>query len=211
LIIFYDFIVSIIVSIIVITSIIITFFLFSKLTNLIYLQRHEIEFIWTLIPVFILLSIAWPSLQILYLLDDPFNPSVSLKAIGHQWYWSYELPDVEGVRFDAYIDLNSSFRPRLLDVTNRIVLPVNNKVRVLTSRTDVIHAWTIPALGVKADALPGRINQIIIIADRVGVYFGQCSELCGANHRFIPIKLEIVPINTFLNFISSYVYELDFS
>lgn len=159
---------------------------------------------WTIIPVFILLIIASPSLKALYLLDDPFSPRITVKATGHQWYWSYEYSDFPDLEFSSYIipelDLNMNNR-RLLETDNRLIIPTNTPIRVITTGGDVIHSWTIPALGVKADAVPGRLNQIIFSAKRPGIFFGQCSEICGANHRFIPIKLEIVPIKTFINWV----------
>jgi len=142
-------------------------------------------------------------------------PPLKIKIIGHQWYWRYEYTDFWSVRaasqieFDAYmVPTNELERNifRLLDVDNRTVLPYNIHIRILISSSDVLHAWTVPSLGVKADAVPGRLNQIKFISQRPGIFFGQCSEICGANHRFIPISLEIVKINSFLNWVSC-IYE----
>lgn len=158
-------------------------------------------------PVFILLLIATPSLKVLYLLDDPFSPNLTVKAVGHQWYWSYEYSDFPDLEFNSYIVPTSDLNPqesRLLETDNNIVLPINTQIRVITTAADVIHAWTIPALGVKVDAVPGRLNQLIISITRPGIFYGQCSEICGANHRFIPIKIEAVPITTFLNWVNNY-------
>nr|YP_009711231.1 cytochrome c oxidase subunit II [Lebbeus groenlandicus]QGI24744.1 cytochrome c oxidase subunit 2 [Lebbeus groenlandicus] len=177
---------------------------FNSLTNRYLLENQTIEIIWTILPAFILIFIALPSLRLLYLLDEVNTPSVTLKAIGHQWYWSYEYSDFLQVEFDAYMvpsaDLpDSGFR--LLDVDNRTVLPMNTQIRTLISAADVIHSWTVPALGVKADAIPGRLNQISFYMNRAGLFFGQCSEICGANHSFMPIVIESVSINAFLDWV----------
>nr|AEE64779.2 cytochrome c oxidase subunit II [Upogebia major] len=179
---------------------------FNSLTNRFLLENQTIEIIWTILPAVILIFIALPSLRLLYLLDEVNSPSVTLKTIGHQWYWSYEYSDFLQVDFDSYmvptIDLpESGFR--LLEVDNRTVLPMNTQIRVLITAADVIHSWTVPALGVKADAVPGRLNQVSFMINRPGLFYGQCSEICGANHSFMPIVLESVPTNSFLNWISS--------
>nr|YP_006493384.1 cytochrome c oxidase subunit II [Stenopus hispidus]YP_010310806.1 cytochrome c oxidase subunit II [Stenopus scutellatus]AEO18302.1 cytochrome c oxidase subunit II [Stenopus hispidus]AGA56091.1 cytochrome c oxidase subunit II [Stenopus hispidus]UMY76341.1 cytochrome c oxidase subunit 2 [Stenopus scutellatus] len=178
---------------------------FNSLTNRFLLEGQTIEIVWTVLPAFILIFIALPSLRLLYLLDEVNNPSLTLKTIGHQWYWSYEYSDFLQVEFDSYMIpsnemTSSSFR--LLDVDNRTVLPFNTQIRVLVSAADVIHSWTVPALGVKVDAIPGRLNQISFLINRPGLFYGQCSEICGANHSFMPIVIESVPIPHFLNWIS---------
>nr|YP_009512596.1 cytochrome c oxidase subunit II [Benthonectes filipes]AXJ93163.1 cytochrome c oxidase subunit II [Benthonectes filipes] len=179
---------------------------FNTLTNRFLLEGQTIEIIWTILPAIILVFIALPSLRLLYLLDEVNNPSITLKTIGHQWYWSYEYSDFLQVEFDAYM-LPTNELPdngfRLLDVDNRTVLPMNTQVRVLISAADVIHSWTVPALGVKADAIPGRLNQVSFLMNRPGLFYGQCSEICGANHSFMPIVIESVSVNSFLNWVSS--------
>nr|YP_009255951.1 cytochrome c oxidase subunit II [Mierspenaeopsis hardwickii]ANF05008.1 cytochrome c oxidase subunit II [Mierspenaeopsis hardwickii] len=181
--------------------------LFSNtFTNRFLLEGQTIEIIWTILPALILIFIALPSLRLLYLLDEVNNPSITLKTIGHQWYWSYEYSDFLQVEFDSYMTPTNELPTdgfRLLDVDNRTVLPMNTQVRVLISAADVIHSWTIPALGVKADAIPGRLNQISFLINRPGLFYGQCSEICGANHSFMPIVIESVSVNSFLNWISS--------
>nr|YP_009112546.1 cytochrome c oxidase subunit II [Nephrops norvegicus]CEK40196.1 cytochrome c oxidase subunit 2 [Nephrops norvegicus] len=178
----------------------------NSFVNRFLLENQTIEVIWTVLPAIILVFIALPSLRLLYLLDEVNNPSITLKTIGHQWYWSYEYSDFLQVEFDSYMtpsneqDL-SGFR--LLDVDNRTVLPMNTQVRMLVTAADVIHSWTVPALGVKADAIPGRLNQISFLINRPGLFFGQCSEICGANHSFMPIVVESVSVSAFLNWISS--------
>nr|CBL58238.1 cytochrome c oxidase subunit 2 [Micropsectra notescens] len=175
---------------------------FNQLNNRFLLHGQTIEVIWTILPAIVLLFIAFPSLRILYLLDEINNPSISLKTIGHQWYWSYEYSDFKNIEFDSYMSSTNSLDSfRLLDVDNRIVLPINNQIRILVTATDVLHSWTIPSLGVKIDANPGRLNQTNFFINRPGLYFGQCSEICGANHSFMPIVIESVPSNFFINWI----------
>lgn len=173
------------------------------------LQNQIIEIVWTVFPIFVLIIIATPSLKALYLLDDPFSPSLTLKTVGHQWYWSYEYSDFEDLRFNSYIvprvDLEKG-NIRLLETDNNVVLPVNTQIRMIVTGTDVIHSWTVPSLGVKVDAVPGRLNQLILLITRSGIFYGQCSEICGANHRFIPIKIEAVPIDIFFNWVESYLF-----
>nr|YP_010722321.1 cytochrome c oxidase subunit II [Enoplolambrus validus]WDV10163.1 cytochrome c oxidase subunit II [Enoplolambrus validus] len=181
--------------------------LFNNLfINRFMLEHQMIELIWTTIPAIILIFIAFPSLRLLYLLDETNNPMMTLKTIGHQWYWSYEYSDFTQMEFDSYMlpsnELTtSSFR--LLDVDNRTIVPMNTQIRVIISADDVIHSWTVPALGVKADAIPGRLNQVNFLTTRPGLYFGQCSEICGANHSFMPIVIESTSPNSFLNWICS--------
>lgn len=169
-----------------------------------------VEWVWTLIPAVLLLQIALPSLLLLYMLDETVDRALTVKTIGHQWYWSYEYSDFwtvkrgQGLEFDSYIIPRVELERgifRLLEVDNRTVLPAHTQVRVLVSSADVLHSWTVPSLGVKADAVPGRLNQLKFIIQRPGLYFGQCSEICGANHRFIPIVVERVNLNTFFNWV----------
>nr|YP_010321626.1 cytochrome c oxidase subunit II [Glyptotendipes tokunagai]UKO31619.1 cytochrome c oxidase subunit 2 [Glyptotendipes tokunagai] len=181
---------------------------FNKLNNRYLLHGQTIEVIWTILPAIILLFIAFPSLRILYLLDEVNNPSISLKTIGHQWYWSYEYSDFLGIEFDSYMIPQNEMTLdsfRLLDVDNRVILPINNQIRILVSATDVLHSWTVPSLGVKIDASPGRLNQTNFFINRPGLYFGQCSEICGANHSFMPIVIESIPTNHFIKWISNMI------
>lgn len=158
-------------------------------------HNSVIEIAWTAIPVLILVVIAIPSFKLLYFMDRAVNPEMTLKAVGHQWYWSYEYPDDGNFTFDAYMIADEDLQEgqlRLLDVDNRVVLPVETDVRLLTTATDVIHSWAVPALGVKLDAIPGRINETWLRIDRPGIYYGQCSELCGDYHGFMPVMIEAV-------------------
>nr|AAA58543.1 cytochrome oxidase II [Heliconius melpomene thelxiopeia x Heliconius melpomene melpomene] len=171
--------------------------------NRFLLEGQMIELIWTILPAITLIFIALPSLRLLYLLDELNNPLITLKSIGHQWYWSYEYSDFNNIEFDSYmIQSNKNLNNfRLLDVDNRIILPMNNQIRILVTATDVIHSWTIPSLGVKIDANPGRLNQTSFFINRPGIYYGQCSEICGANHSFMPIVIESIPMKNFINWL----------
>nr|YP_009255673.1 cytochrome c oxidase subunit II [Stygobromus indentatus]AND97081.1 cytochrome c oxidase subunit II [Stygobromus indentatus] len=202
---FHDFTMAVLTLITTLVGLNLAFISYYNLSNRHLLQDQTIEMVWTVSPVTVLLSIALPSLQVLYLLDDPFNPSLSVKTIGHQWYWSYEYSDFPKIEFDSYMNSNNSNNlPRLLDADNSVVLPSNTQVRVVATAADVIHAWTVPSLGVKADAVPGRLNQLMFLLSRPGMFFGQCSEICGANHSFMPIKLESCPMNSFIKWAMSY-------
>nr|YP_009859754.1 cytochrome c oxidase subunit II [Rhynchium aff. brunneum YN]YP_009859767.1 cytochrome c oxidase subunit II [Rhynchium aff. brunneum GX]QKK69326.1 cytochrome c oxidase subunit II [Rhynchium aff. brunneum YN]QKK69339.1 cytochrome c oxidase subunit II [Rhynchium aff. brunneum GX] len=196
--------------IILITSCIIYMFYFlitNKLIDRFMINEHLIELIWTIIPMLTLLFIAAPSLKILYLLEESSSPIISLKTIGHQWYWQYELSDYLNIEFDSFMqnyDSSTPWMARLLDVDNRVILPFNSSIRLLFTSTDVIHSWTIPALGIKMDATPGRINQALLFMNRPGLFFGQCSEICGANHSFMPIVIESTNLNYFINWMKSF-------
>lgn len=168
--------------------------------------------IWTIIPGIILIFIALPSLRILYLLDETITPSLTIKTIGHQWYWSYEYSDFINVEFDSYIipvNENSINEFRLLEVNNRLVLPANTQTRILVTAADVLHSWAMPSLGVKVDANPGRINQTSFLIKYPGLFYGQCSEICGSVHSFIPIVLESTTKNNFVNWLSKNIESLD--
>nr|QLY89512.1 cytochrome c oxidase subunit II [Myospila meditabunda] len=206
LILFHDHTLLILVMITTLVSYLMITLFFNKYINRYLLHGQTIEVIWTILPAIILLFIALPSLRLLYLLDEINEPSITMKAIGHQWYWSYEYSDFNNIEFDSYMiptnELpNNGFR--LLDVDNRIVLPMNLQIRILVTAADVIHSWTIPTLGVKVDGTPGRLNQTNFLMNKPGLFFGQCSEICGANHSFMPIVIESIPINFFIKWISN--------
>jgi cytochrome c oxidase subunit 2 len=171
---------------------------FNKPSHRFLTDNQGIEFWWTLIPIIVLLSLAIPSLRLLYITDESGGCNLTLKVIGHQWYWSYELSDFRNIEFDSYI-IRRFYR--LLDVDHRVILPIDTPIRVLISAADVLHCWTVPVFGVKADAVPGRLNQVNIFIKRCGLFFGQCSEICGSNHSFIPIAIERVPIKHFTNLV----------
>lgn len=171
------------------------------------LDGQIIEIIWTVLPAVILIILALPSLRLLYLIDETTEPSLTLKTVGHQWYWSYEYSDFSDIEFDSYITPTNALNEgefRLLEVDNRVILPYLTQVRLLVTAADVLHSWTIPSLGIKADAVPGRLNQLNILFNRPGVFYGQCSEICGANHRFIPISIEAISPQDFLNWVKQY-------
>nr|YP_009311349.1 cytochrome c oxidase subunit II [Puntioplites proctozystron]BAV70161.1 cytochrome c oxidase subunit II [Puntioplites proctozystron]BAV70174.1 cytochrome c oxidase subunit II [Puntioplites falcifer] len=172
----------------------------TKLTNKYILDSQEIEIVWTILPAIILVLIALPSLRILYLMDEINDPHLTIKAMGHQWYWSYEYTDYKDLEFDSYMVPTQDLTPgqfRLLETDNRMVVPVDSPIRVLVSAEDVLHSWAVPSLGVKMDAVPGRLNQTAFIVSRPGLFYGQCSEICGANHSFMPIVIEAVPLMHF--------------
>ena len=207
----HDFINLVLVFVLRFVAVIIVLILKGVHINQNLLEIQIVEWIWTLIPAALLLQIALPSLLLLYILDESVDRTLTLKTIGHQWYWRYEYRDFwsigeRGLEFDAYIVATRDLDKRgfrLLDVDNRAVLPIHTQVRILISSADVLHAWSVPSLGVKADAVPGRLNQVKFISQRPGVYFGQCSEICGANHRFMPIVVERVNLTTFSRWVSA--------
>lgn len=154
-----------------------------------------LEVVWTVIPIIILVIITVPSLKLLYFMDKTHNPEMTLKVTGHQWYWSYEYPDDGGFSFDSVLvdqeDLEKG-QPRLLTVDEEVVLPINTDIRILLASDDVIHSWAVPSFGVKSDAVPGRANETWVRITHEGVYKGQCSEICGTNHGFMPVSVTAV-------------------
>nr|YP_010463281.1 cytochrome c oxidase subunit II [Macropes dentipes]YP_010463294.1 cytochrome c oxidase subunit II [Macropes robustus]UUJ37805.1 cytochrome c oxidase subunit 2 [Macropes dentipes]UUJ37818.1 cytochrome c oxidase subunit 2 [Macropes robustus] len=173
--------------------------------NRFLLEGQTIEFIWTLLPAVTLIFIALPSLHLLYLIDEVNKPLLTLKSIGHQWYWSYEYSDFNNIEFDSYMKPTNELNMnefRLIDVDNRIILPMNIQTRVLVTAADVLHSWAMPSLGIKIDATPGRLNQGSFKINRPGIMFGQCSEICGANHSFMPIVIESVPLKNFIKWLN---------
>lgn len=170
------------------------------------MEGQTIEIIWTILPALILIFIAIPSLRLIYIIDEINNPTISVKTVAHQWYWSYEYSDFKNIEFDSYIIPNNqlnNYNFRLIEVDNRIVIPFKSQIRILITSRDVIHSWAIPSLGVKIDAVPGRLNQIRFYLNRPGLFYGQCSEICGANHRFIPIVIERISPKYFIKWITN--------
>lgn len=173
----------------------------------------SIEIVWTLIPAVLLIIIAVPSFALLYSVDEVVDPSVTLKIIGHQWYWSYEYSDFvvglkEALLFDSYIVAQEDLSVgdlRLLEVDNRVVLPVSTHIRFIVTSSDVLHSWTVPSFGVKIDACPGRLNEASVFISRPGVFYGQCSEICGVNHGFIPIAVEVLPLGGYISWLVSHL------
>nr|YP_009672654.1 cytochrome c oxidase subunit 2 [Dictyopteris divaricata]QDB64139.1 cytochrome c oxidase subunit 2 [Dictyopteris divaricata] len=188
-----------------------------------------LEVVWTISPALILMLIGLPSFALLYSMDEIVDPSLTLKVVGHQWYWSYEYSDyvaevaesseedltkVKSINFDSYLipeeDLSipqpySTGRGgkvfRLLEVDNRVILPVNTHIRVLVTGADVLHSWAVPSLGVKVDSCPGRLNQVHLFIKREGVFYGQCSEICGVNHGFMPIVVQSVGLEDYISWV----------
>lgn len=167
-----------------------------------WIEHTKLEFYWTCLPAFILLMIALPSIKILYSMDEVLNTPLTIKVIGHQWYWSYEYSYLMGeVNYDSYMvpteDLEIG-QHRLLEVDAPLYIPTNVDIRLVITGADVIHSFAVPSLAVKADAIPGRLNQSFLNAERVGTYYGQCSEICGSDHSFMPICVKAIPLNAFL-------------
>ena len=164
-----------------------------------------LEIVWTIIPSLILIVVALPSFALLYSIDEIIDPALTIKCVGHQWYWSYEYNDFEqqigAINFDSYMipedDLELG-ELRLLEVDNRIVLPINTHIRVIITAADVLHSWAVPSFGIKLDACIGRLNQTSLFILRDGVFYGQCSEICGVGHANMPIVIEAVPISKYI-------------
>nr|WRO45301.1 cytochrome c oxidase subunit II [Leptoglossus occidentalis] len=206
LIFFHDHTLMILLMITILVAYVMMSLMGNKLINRNLLEGQTIEFIWTAMPAVILILIALPSLHLLYLIDEVNKPLLTLKSIGHQWYWSYEYSDLVNVEFDSYMKPTQELQDnefRLLDVDNRVVLPMNTQIRVLVTAADVLHSWAVPALGIKIDATPGRLNQGCFNISRPGLLYGQCSEICGANHSFMPIVIESVPTKNFIKWLYS--------
>lgn len=164
-----------------------------------------LEMIWTAAPVLVLVFIAFPSFKLLYMMDVTPKAELTIKAIGNQWYWTYEYPD-HHIRFDSNILPDNQIKAgqfRLFEVDNRVIVPTHTNIRVITTSSDVIHSWAVPAFGVKRDSVPGRLNETWFNVRKEGVYYGQCSELCGVKHGFMPIVVEAVSRAKFEQWLAS--------
>ena len=181
-----------------------------------FVHSKELEIVWTSIPALILLMLATPSFTLLYAMDELTEPELSLKVLGHQWFWSYEISDFnscqkseQNLKYVCYMMVidglpkNKYGYFRLLETNKRVILPTNTHLRLLVSAADVLHSWTIPSFGLKVDACPGRLNQVNLFIKRIGVFFGQCSEICGVNHGFMPIVIVALPTLQFHTYIMS--------
>jgi cytochrome c oxidase subunit 2 len=203
-----------------IVALLITIFVLLLLVYVVYrfsAKRHPVpsttthhtmlEVAWTVVPIIILVVIAIPSFRLLYFTDRTEDAEMTIKAIGHQWYWSYEYPDFDDLSLDAFMIQDreelADDEPWLLATDTRVVLPVETNIRVLVTADDVIHSWAMPAFGVKIDAVPGRVNETWVRANREGLYFGQCSELCGVDHAFMPITVEVISKEAFATWIET--------
>nr|ARJ63900.1 cytochrome c oxidase subunit II [Phylloscopus burkii] len=168
-------------------------------------DAQVIELVWTILPAAVLITLALPSLWILYMMDEINEPDLTLKAIDHRWYWTYEYTDFKDLTFDSYM-IPTTDLPlghfQLLEVDHRVIVPTRSTVRVIVTAGDVLHSWAVPSLGVKTDAIPERLNQTSFLASRPGVYYSQCSEICGENHSSMPIVVESVPLAYFENWSS---------
>jgi len=184
---------------------------FNSNNNKIVHKYHNhgtlIELIWTITPALVLIAIAFPSFKLLYLMDEVIDPAMTIKALGHQWYWSYEYSDFvnedgESIEFDSYLvptDELEEGHLRLLEVDNRVIMPELTHTRFVVAGADVIHSYACPSLGIKCDAYPGRLNQVSVLINREGTFYGQCSEICGILHSSMPIVIESVSIEKFLS------------
>lgn len=169
-----------------------------------------LEIVWTIVPAILLMLVSIPSFALLYAADEINNPSMTLKIIGHQWYWTYEYSDYtndegESIVFDSYMlpedELNIGDL-RMLEVDNRVVLPVNTHIRLVVTAADVLHCWAVPSFAVKLDCCPGRLNQVSLFINREGTFYGQCSEICGVNHSMMPIVVDCVSLDSYLDWIT---------
>nr|YP_002971021.1 cytochrome c oxidase subunit II [Hydrometra greeni]ACJ69484.1 cytochrome c oxidase subunit II [Hydrometra greeni] len=207
LIMFHDNIMMILIMITITVGIVMNKLILNKKMDRFNLENQNIELIWTILPIIILIVVAMPSIKILYMMDEIKSPMITIKSIGHQWYWTYEYSDFKKIEFESYmkptqeIEMNEF---RLIETDNRVILPINTQIRMLSTSTDVIHSWTIQSLGIKIDAIPGRLNQALIYINRPGIMYGQCSEICGANHSFMPITIEAINMKNFINWIKNY-------
>nr|ATU74558.1 cytochrome c oxidase subunit II [Liposcelis bostrychophila]ATU74571.1 cytochrome c oxidase subunit II [Liposcelis bostrychophila]UNO31837.1 cytochrome c oxidase subunit II [Liposcelis bostrychophila] len=174
----------------------------NKNLNLNILTSEFLEMMWTSLPVFILLFLAVPSIQVLFMMEEVISPLMTIKIMGNQWFWTYEYSDLVNVKFDSVINKSKIFR--LLEVDKTLMLPISTQVRLLLSSNDVIHSWTLPSFGLKIDANPGRLNMGSLYSYRAGYYYGQCSEICGVDHSFMPIKVGFSSLGWFKNLIKQY-------
>ena len=201
----HNFILYIIIGIVALVFGLITYIILrynsqSNITPQQFSHNVAIEIIWTIIPVIILIIIAIPSFKALQKAEEIPHSEMTIKIVGHQWYWNYSYPDNGEFSFDSYMIPDEDLKPgdlRLLEVDNRLVIPENTNIRFLITGGDVIHSFAVPAFGIKTDAIPGRTNETWVRVIEQGVYYGQCSELCGANHGFMPIAVQVVSKNAF--------------
>nr|YP_010564808.1 cytochrome c oxidase subunit 2 [Pentapycnon charcoti]UZA61211.1 cytochrome c oxidase subunit 2 [Pentapycnon charcoti] len=199
LIFFHDHIIMILLMITILIIYMMMKIMSNKMINKMLFHGQMIESIWTILPMIVLIIITTPSIKIMYMMEEIINPQMTVKSIGHQWYWSYEYSDFNKMEFDSFmIQENSMNQMRLMDVDNRLIMPMNTQIRMIVTSNDVIHSWTIPSMGIKMDAIPGRMNQSMMSMIRPGLFIGQCSEICGTNHSFMPIIMESINMNKFI-------------
>ena len=198
---FHDHTIIILIFITILTLYLILIIILGIKFNKFIIEGQEIETIWTLLPAILLIFIALPSLKTLYLMEDSKTPIITIKITGHQWFWSYEYTTLNILETENFIENSNLIR--LLKTRELIFLPVNILIRSLITSADVIHSWTVPSLGTKVDALPGRLNQIFLFSKRIGLFRGQCSEICGTNHSFMPILVKVSSPKDFIQKIES--------
>lgn len=216
----HDHVITIMFRVIIFITYIILYMLINTMYYKFLSEGTFIETIWSMIPAFLLIILVLPSMKVLYMIEDIKSPVFTFKIVAHQWYWSYIVPLFKNFsfslnsgsfsffEFDSIIDEESSVIPRLLTCSSDFYLPVNSTSRLLITSTDVIHAFALPTLGLKVDALPGRINQLFTNPSRVGLYYGQCSEICGSNHSFMPISLKVCSLSDYDEVSKSYLLDI---
>lgn len=198
---FHDYLIIVILIIIFVVAYFLGFVLWTKTFSSRIVADHLVERIWTILPIVVLIFLVYPSIYLLYLIDERRVEFLcTLKVIGHQWYWSYKIDGLFSLDIDSYILRDS--RVRLIDVDNRLVVPAQEHIRALITSADVLHSWALPSIGLKIDAVPGRLNQFVFIVILNSVIHGQCREICGVNHSFIPIVIESVRLQDLLCWIS---------
>nr|AFQ96951.1 cytochrome c oxidase subunit 2 [Macrotrachela quadricornifera]AFQ96952.1 cytochrome c oxidase subunit 2 [Macrotrachela quadricornifera]AFQ96953.1 cytochrome c oxidase subunit 2 [Macrotrachela quadricornifera]AFQ96954.1 cytochrome c oxidase subunit 2 [Macrotrachela quadricornifera]AFQ96957.1 cytochrome c oxidase subunit 2 [Macrotrachela quadricornifera] len=194
---FHDYLMMVMTIIMCVVAYFLGFVLFTKTYSSSIVADHLVETFWTILPIVVLIFLVYPSIYLLYLIDESSVEFLcTLKVIGHQWYWSYKMDGVLSLDIDSYMDADSAVR--LMDVDNRVVVPAQEHIRALITSSDVMHSWALPALGVKMDAIPGRLNQFVFMVMLNSIIHGQCSEICGVNHSFMPIVLESVALSDLL-------------
>nr|YP_009468942.1 cytochrome c oxidase subunit II [Changeondelphax velitchkovskyi]AVC55489.1 cytochrome c oxidase subunit II [Changeondelphax velitchkovskyi] len=198
---FHDHTMSIIITITILIFSLLNSLLLNKYIDLNLNEHQVLETWWTIMPTLVLFFIAIPSLKILYSMEELINPTISIKSMGHQWYWSYEYSDKYMKEFESYMKYTKKSDFRLIEVDNRLKAPFLTQIRMIISSYDVLHSWTIPSLGIKMDAVPGRLNQSSMLMKKPGLFMGQCSEICGTNHSFMPIMLESIKLIKFIKWI----------
>ncbi len=194
---FHDYLIIVILIIMCVVGYFLGFVLFTKTYSARIVADHLVERVWTILPIVVLIFLVYPSIYLLYLIDERRVEFLcTLKVIGHQWYWSYKMDGLLNLEIDSYLDSESAVR--LIDVDNRVVVPAQEHIRALITSRDVLHSWALPSVGVKIDAVPGRLNQFVFIVILNSIIHGQCREICGVNHSFMPIVLEAVSLEDLL-------------
>lgn len=207
----HDYVITIMLRVIILISYIMCYLIFNSKYYKFLSEGTFIETVWSMVPAFLLVILVLPSIKVLYMVEDVKAPSLTFKIIAHQWYWSYVVPFYKNFsflnfsffsnsyEFDSLLEDFSFFQasPRLLSCSSDLLVPVNTSTRLMVTSTDVIHSFAVPSLGLKVDAIPGRVNQLFVNPSRLGWFYGQCSEICGSNHTFMPISLKVVRLGDY--------------